>query len=261
MLARRDLPQAYIDWNRRWAAPFGSGWTRRIRRRWWTWPIAASLVGPFAFQGNNDTRIFEYPWAFGALQVRPGLSVLEIGGSLSGFQFVLDRAGCRVVNVDPATEAEAYWPLDRPTFELLNRRFGTQVTLKQCMLHEADLLSNHFDRVVSISVIEHIPPEDLRVLLEHVRRILKPGGLFVLTVDLFLDLHPFSALAHNHFGTNISIERLVRDSGLIRIAGEPRELYGFAEFNAGKLLATKENYYVGQGWPTMVQTLILAKDH
>jgi SAM-dependent methyltransferase len=184
---------------------------------------------------------------------------LEIGGSLSGFQFVLDRAGCRVVNVDPATESEAYWPLDRPTFDLLNRRFGTRVTLKQCMIQEADLPSDHFDRVVSISVIEHIPPDDLRVLLEHVKRVLKPGGLFVLTVDLFLDLQPFSTLTQNKFGTNISIERLVRESGLTRIGGDPQELHGFPEFNATRLLEARDDYYVGRGWPVMVQTLVLAK--
>ncbi len=260
MLARRELPSAYNDWNRRWAAPFGSRWTHRIPRRCWTWPIASSLVGRFAFQTNNDTRIFEYPWAFEALQLRPGLNVLEIGGSLSGFQFVLDRSGCPVVNVDPATESEAYWPLNRPTFERLNRRFGARVTLKQCMIHEADLPSDYFDRIVSVSVIEHIHPDDIRVLLEHVRRVLKPGGLFVLTVDLFLDLHPFSALTRNNFGTNISIEWLVRESGLALAKGEPQELHGYPEFDAMKILARKDDYYVGRKWPVMVQALVLAKD-
>ena len=130
-LARRDMPQAYVDWNRRWSAPLGSAWTRHLGRRWWTWPIAASLVGPFAFQLNNDTRRVEYPWAYDALALAPRLRVLEVGGGLSGFQFVLSRCGCRVTNVDPADETTADWPLDRRTLGLLNRRFGTAVMLKQ----------------------------------------------------------------------------------------------------------------------------------
>ena len=259
MLARRDLPPAYADWNRRWAAPFGSHWTRRIGRRWWTWPVAASLVGPFAFQGNNDTRAFGYPWAFETLEPRAGLNVLEIGGSLSGFQFVLDRAGCRVVNVDPATESAAFWPLDRPTFDLLNRRFGTRVVLQQSTIQDAGLPSNHFDRVVSISVIEHIPEKDIVALLEHVRRVLKPGGRFVMTIDLFLDLAPFTDATQNKFGTNVSVEWLVRESGLDLVHGEPRELYGFPAFDLARIMAQKDAYYVGRGWPTMIQALVLAK--
>lgn len=259
MLAPRDLPRSYVDWNRRWSAPDGSAWTRRLDRKWWTWPIAASLVGPFAFQMNNDTRRFEYPWAYDALAPVPGLSVLEVGGSLSGFQFALSRGGCQVVNVDPARETEAHWPLDARTFSRLNRRFGTSVTLKQCLIQQAGLAPESFDRVVSISVIEHIREEDLVDLLAHVRRVLRPGGRFVLTIDLFLDLAPFTSETQNKFGTNVSVEWLVRESGLVLVHGEARELYGFPTFDAGQIMARQDTYYIGQGWPVMVQTLVLAK--
>lgn len=259
MLARRELPPSYVDWNRRWSAPDGSAWTGRLDRKWWTWPIAASLVGPFAFQTNNDTRRFEYPWAYEALSPAPGLSVLEVGGSLSGFQFALSRSGCRVVNVDPAREAETHWPLDARTFARLNRRFGTSVTLKQCLVQEAGLAADSFDRVVSISVIEHIREEDIVGLLPHVRRILRPGGRFVLTIDLFLDLAPFTSTTQNQFGTNISVERLVRESGLVLVHGDARELYGFPAFDPDQVMAQQGRYYIGQRWPVMVQTLVLAK--
>ena len=259
MLARRVLPASYLEWNQRWSAPHGSAWTRRLGRRWWTSPIAASLVGPFAFQANNDTRRVEYPWAYDALALVPGLNVLEVGGGLSGFQFALSRCGCRVTNVDPADETAVHWPLDRRTLGLLNRRFGTSVMLKQCFVQEAGLTADAFDRAVSISVIEHIRREDIVVVLDHVRRALKPGGRFVLTIDLFLDLVPFTSETQNKFGTNISVEWLVRESGLALVHGEPRELYGFPDFEPDEILAQKDRYYVGQGWPTMVQTLVLAK--
>jgi SAM-dependent methyltransferase len=259
MLARRELPQSYVDWNRHWSAPDGSVWTRRLGRRCWTWPIAASLVGPFAFQVNNDTRRVEYPWAYDALALTPGLNVLEVGGGLSGFQFVLSRCGCQVINVDPADETAVHWPLDRRTLALLNRRFGTSVVLQQCVIPEAGLPAEAFDRVVSISVIEHIRKEDVVVLLDHVRRVLKPGGRLVLTIDLFLDLVPFTTETQNKFGTNVSVEWLVRESGLVLVHGEPRELYGFPDFDAHEIMAQRDRYYVGQKWPVMVQTLVLAK--
>lgn len=108
-----------------------------------------SLVGPFAFQANNDTRRFEYPWACETLAPARGLSVLEMG-----------------------RETEAHWPLNPRRFSLLSRRFGTSVTLKH---------------------------------------------------------------------------------------GERPELYGFREFDAGRILAQKDMYNVGRGRPVRVQTLVLAK--
>lgn len=43
--------------------------------------------------------------------------------------------------------------------------------------------TNHFDKIYSVAVLHHIPSEEFRLqFLEGVRRILKPGGLFILTV-------------------------------------------------------------------------------
>lgn len=258
MLAPRILPEAFQRWNSKWGAPEGRSWSRVIDRRYWTTRGVASVVGPFAFQPNNDTRAFEYPWAFEALELTKGLHVLEIGGGLSGFQFVLARSGCRVTNVDPGEEAAGLaWPLDISLFALLNRRFRTDVMLRKCFLEEAQLQDATFDRVVSISVVEHIPREKTHTLLEHVRRVLKPGGLFVMTVDLFLDLEPFTTEKCNRFGKNVSLEWLIRESGLELVRGSPAELYGHESFDADRILAQKDRYFVGSRWPTMVQTVVL----
>ncbi|MFH1575908.1 MAG: class I SAM-dependent methyltransferase [Candidatus Nealsonbacteria bacterium] len=42
---------------------------------------------------------------------------------------------------------------------------------------------NHFDKIYSVAVLHHIPSEELRLkFLKEARRVLKPGGLLILTV-------------------------------------------------------------------------------
>lgn len=42
---------------------------------------------------------------------------------------------------------------------------------------------NYFDKIFSIAVLHHIPSDDFRNhFIEEARRVLKPGGLFILTV-------------------------------------------------------------------------------
>jgi SAM-dependent methyltransferase len=185
MLAPAKLPERYTVWNLKYGAPSGRrlSWFERHTLRD---EQAERARGPFAIQPNNSTRIFEYPWAFEAGDIRPGLRTLEIGGGLAGLQFVLDQSGCEVTNVDPGEEAEGVgWPCEEKAIAQLNRRFGTHVTLCNTTIDRAGLPDNHFDRAFSISVLEHVPSRALAASLEGVYRCLKPGGMFVVTLDLF----------------------------------------------------------------------------
>src|SRR4051812_24925362 len=99
MLAPRALPQHYIDWNRRNGAPAGR--ILRGGRLLGRTRAGVRWRGPFAWQENNSTRAFEFPWAYEQITSRNGpLRVLEIGGGVSGLQFVLAREGHRVTNID-----------------------------------------------------------------------------------------------------------------------------------------------------------------
>lgn len=260
MLLRRDVPAWYDEWNRRWGAPHGRSLVRKLPRKLRSLPGVAQLVGPFGFQPNSDTRVLEYPWAYEALQLSPGMRVLEIGGSNSGFQFVLDRAGCSVVNVDPGKAAHGVgWPVTPEFTARLNRRFGAGVELRNCFIEDAKLADASFDRALSISTIEHIPKSEIPGILGHVRRALKPGGLFVVTVDLFLDLAPFTEVTENRWGINVPIRWLVEQSGLELVVGQPDELYGYEGFDPAQVNSLRERYYVGTAWPVMVQALVLRK--
>lgn len=260
MLAPARIPQHYQQWNRRWNAPYGNPWLRAVPVRFRRPGFIASHCGLFGFQPNNSTRAFEYPWVFEQLNIHGGMQLLEIGGGYSGLQFVLDRLGCEVTNVDPGIAARGCgWPVDADSMETLNRRFSTRVRLKNCFLDQAGIESNRYDRVYSVSVLEHVPRDDIRVILDEVYRILKPGGLFVLTLDLFLNIRPFTTTRCNRYGSNIPVRWLIENSGLTLIHGDPSQLYGFAGFDAAAIERNRQQFLVGRGYPAMVQTLVLRK--
>jgi len=268
MIARRCLPPGYESWNRKWGAPYG-GYIQRLSRR-----LAGrtrlldtlvlepfpSLRGCFAFQANNTTRCFEYPWAFHITPIQRGMRVLEVGGGLAGFQFALSRVGCDVVNVDPGSDAHGRgWPVDEASIGRLNRAFGTSVMLCPTFLEDAPLEKETFDRVFSISAIEHIPPDELTEVMRRAYELLKPGGMFVMTVDLFLNLVPFCSRLSNEWGTNVSMHMLATAAPFEMVYGERRELFGFPEFSTDAILCALEELMVGESYPVLSQLMVLRK--
>jgi SAM-dependent methyltransferase len=216
-------------------------------------------MGPFAIQPNSTTRTFEYPWAFFATPLTAGLRVLEIGGGLSGFQFVLDRHGCTVVNVDPGLEAKGVgWRCDSESIAKLNQVYGTTVELRNTTIDKANLTPESFDRVFSISVLEHLPDDDIRDALTFAYACLKPGGQFVMTVDLFLNVLPFTCRKSNKYGKNASISSFVNFAPFKLVQGRQDELYGFREFDPDRILGNLETYFQGD-YPALVQCVVLQK--
>jgi SAM-dependent methyltransferase len=188
------------------------------------------------------------------------MNVLEIGGGLAGFQFVLDSFGCQVVNVDPGMEAEGVgWPCDQNSMKKLNQRFNTKIELRNVTMDKAELNENYFDRAFSISVIEHLPDTNIMEVMQHVHRSLKPGGLFILTVDLFLNLKPFCSRMTNAFGKNQNVKWMTELAKWEIVVGKSSELFGFAEFSEDYVQSNLEKYLTGRFYPALVQCLVLKK--
>jgi hypothetical protein len=254
MLARRELPPEYALWNRAWAAPYGRrsptpaifgrlghSWMRRFQ-------------GPFAFQGNTTTRTYEYPWAYHQLADIGASRILEIGGALSGLQFVLAKRGHEVHNVDPFFDyGKGGYDID-PVAEhaSLNRAFGTNVVLHRSALPEADL-DGGFAAAVCISTLEHLPPDSIQATLEAVKPLLLPGGLVVLTIDLFLNLSPFCSRGANVWGANASVAWIEELLGYTMVFGDRTELYGYQEFSTDRILSRLEEFAIGTGYPQLAQ--------
>lgn len=260
MIAPARIPETYQQWNRQFGSPNGHRIRfRRLRERFLPASMLHRAMGPFSIQYNNSIRAFEYPWAFAAGELRPGMKVLEIGGSLAGFQFVLARQGCQVVNVDPGMAAEGVgWPCDQASISRLNRMFGTAVELRNTTVDRAGLGEGEFDRVYCISVIEHLPAADAAAVMDHAYRCLKPGGRFILTIDLFLNITPFATRLENEYGTNRDVADLIARQPWKLVTGKRDELHGFPEFNPDKILCRLETFLVG-GYPALAQCLVLQK--
>jgi 2-polyprenyl-3-methyl-5-hydroxy-6-metoxy-1,4-benzoquinol methylase len=256
MLAKSQLSEPYVSWNRQHGAPYG-----REIPRWKRALLPAQTIeclrGPFVLQPNNSIRTFEYPWAFHSAGLQPGMSVLEIGGGLAGFQFVLDQAGCKVTNIDPGMESKD-WPCNQQSMQTLNRRFKTNVELRNTTIENAGLPGNHFDRAFCISVIEHLSDQNALSVMQHVHQALKPGGLFILTADLFLNVAPFCSRPANDFGMNQNLRKLIDEKRWHIEAGERNCLNGFPEFNPDFILSNLEKYLIGS-YPALAQCLVLKK--
>jgi SAM-dependent methyltransferase len=265
VIGRRALPDKYVEFNRRWGAPSGLPaahavpLSRRLREQ-------RAEFGPFAFQLSGGTRAFEYPWVFYAADTSPGSRVLDVGGCVGGLQFVFALEGCRVVNVDPFEEDSAGWPVARAAepvesglHQRLNALFDTDVELVRGRIQDADLPDGSFDRAVSVSVLEHLGQADAEAAVARVGHLLTPGGLFVATIDLFLDLEPFGVLPCNGYGTNLDVSALIASSGLELLSGDRRELLGFAEFDRDRIVALLGELLIAAKYPVVSQAIVLRK--
>jgi predicted SAM-dependent methyltransferase len=260
MLARNTLPPDFAIWNKKWGAPFG----RRIipgamavARRCGVEYQFAPIFGPFAYQGNSPTRAYEFPWMYHAVRPSAGLRVLEIGGALSGLQFVFAKEGCEVHNVDPFFDyGVGDYRLDpERRHSQLNRALKTDVKLWRATLPDAKIQGT-FDVIYSVSTLEHIPTDALVDTLTVARRLLRPGGRVVLTVDLFLNLEPFCNRQTNQWGSNVAPQWIAEVLEMELLEGTRAELLGYEEFSTEKILEHLEDYAVSAGYPQMAQLMV-----
>lgn len=107
------------------------------------------------------------------LQLTPADHVLEIGTGWGGFaEHAASRYGCRVTTTT----------ISREQFEYARRRIATAGLADRVTLLCRDYrdLNGHFDKLVSIEMIEAVGHENLATYFRKSWQLLRPGGLFAL---------------------------------------------------------------------------------
>lgn len=133
------------------------------------------------------SRAWEYVYAYYHLKTwRDRLArhltprVVDFGSGVTFFPFVVAKLGCHVicVDIDPVCQNDL-----ECAASCLSSSPGT-VESRLSTVDDLPLSDGQADAVYCISVLEHI--SDYRQTIGRIRRTLKPGALFVLTIDLDL---------------------------------------------------------------------------
>jgi ubiquinone/menaquinone biosynthesis C-methylase UbiE len=131
--------------------------------------------------------------------------ILDIGCG-NGLQTLLLGRKCKkVIGIDTSEEAII---VARHRASFLERRINSEFRCTR--IEEARFQEGYFDKVFSISVIEHIP--DYFGALREAYRVLKPGGQFVFSVDSLESIED-SILLDRH-RTDYSVKHYFRREGL-----------------------------------------------
>jgi len=164
---------------------------------------------------------WDYAWAIVHSQVRKGMMVLDAGAGRGFLQYYLACLGVHVHAVDvipveskfirklTALAAQAHLPLRTDPMRVtkkLQRRYKTRLDYRLESVSDLSYADHTFDRVFSISVLEHLDDPTLQGGLREMARVLKPQGWLVLTIDYTPSMAP------DRFGFNEHdiVERLVK---------------------------------------------------
>jgi len=254
------LPLEYLAWNRQWGAPYGYSTQGYVPYRLRLHPWASRFVGMFAFQSNNSSRRWEYAWAWDRGNIRPGLRCLDLGAGHSGFPFALARAGAESWVVDPFLDyggSDHYGADPAAMVQKMNRAFHTDVKVVHGTIDDVGLPPGSVDRIFCLSALEHMPPDATQAIAQAAQRLLRPQGRFIATIDLFLNISPFTTRHRNRFGTNMDVRAFVEATGLRLIEGTPAELVGYAEFDADSIQSRLETFSVTVPYPVLTQCLVV----
>lgn len=171
-------------------------------------------------------RRLEYTFALDVLleRLRPGDSYLDAGSGVTPLAHVVAQHGVRAHACD----------YDERTIEELRRfkpgqLYGSEVEYSQQDLTRLRFADASFDAISCISVLEHIPAPADQLAIAELLRVLKPGGVLVLTVDFTPP--PLSGNARTGYLVNRALQLAAR--GNLRAIGD-----GFGRrINARRALA------------------------
>ena len=190
------------------------------------------------------SRLWEYPWAALESSVMPGMCCADIGCGESPFTIYLKTClDCEVIGFDPDYGTPPGYYCYGVSEEFAKR---TGIDFVRNSIHQLDWPDDSFDRVFCISVIEHIPSRKVRNQgMREIARILKPGGLAAVSVDINLKkrmVNPLELIWESGLALYETIDlTMPRERfGIFADGKQPADVFGFILRKPDELI--KEEY-------------------
>ena len=143
----------------------------------------ASFAG---WASSHRSRIWEYPWVI--REVTRGSAsgspvAIDIGAGRSPVPIALRHLGMRTIVVDPGPGSEKDRGATGKEWEWTDyTKFGVET--QRTTMEDMVIAPGTVGFAVSVSVIEHLPAQSRRAGIARVADALRPGGHFIVTVDL-----------------------------------------------------------------------------
>lgn len=158
-------------------------------------------LGKDIYDSLHMSRRFEYPWVNSNLQpFSPNDIVLDAGPGNTALQFLIAK------QVEELHSLDIHEPYVEWVAKICEEKHYDNV-FPECgdILH-APYADNYFDKVICISVLEHLPKDQIESAIDELIRVVKPGGKIALTMDISLtptdhqmDLNDFRGLVSQWF--------------------------------------------------------------
>ena len=178
--------------------------------------------------GIDYFRCLEDPLVFNNLELIKGLTLLDIGSGTTIFSLFASSKGVQVLATD----------INNSVFKLEAVAEKLGIANFHAEIQDARNLSysnNYFDRVSAISTLEHIPNDGDSIAVKEMSRVLKVGGVMVITVPYgsFEEVRQRGVSYFQRVYDKEDIyERLIKPSGLdvvkIEYFGETK--YNFTKY-------------------------------
>ena len=130
------------------------------------------------------SREWEYPWAVINAEARFGMHIVDLGcGGSPLLPYLSRRVGCICTGV----EVNFISPTGKHTLRGFAQDPSVaypEITWLRESMAELSLADQSQDRVLCISVMEHVEPAVARATLAETYRVLRPGGRALLTTDV-----------------------------------------------------------------------------
>ena len=133
-----------------------------------------------------DIRHWAYPWSLKHARLREGMRVLDGGcGQVPRLTWYAARHGAQA------------WAVDKEKLPRKEHRWP-EIGYGLLDLSELAFRDEWFDRIISVSVFEHIEIRKRPLVMREFARVLRQGGKLIMTVCTYVDGNPTKDPGHFH---------------------------------------------------------------